>query len=66
VSTGQSQRLLDTDEALEALTAGLIDQAAVRRAFERAFAAVDGIAAADRDVDAWLAGQGIPITWPGP
>jgi uncharacterized protein len=66
VRTGQDQRLLDTDEALAALSAGLIDQAAAERAFECAFRAVDGIAAAHRDVDAWLAGQGIPITWRRP
>jgi predicted RNA-binding protein associated with RNAse of E/G family len=66
VTTGQDQRLLDTDETLEALTAGLIDHAAARRAFERAFVAVDGIAAANRDVDAWLAGQGIAVTWRRP
>ena len=30
------------------------------------FAAVDGIAAAGHDVDAWLAGQGFPVTWPSP
>jgi uncharacterized protein len=66
VRTGQDQQLRDTDETLAALGAGLIDQAAAERAFDRAFRAVDGIAAADRDVDAWLAGQGIPITWRTP
>jgi len=66
VTAGQSQRLEDVDETLAALTEGLIDHAAARRAFERAFAAVDGIAAADHDVDAWLAGQGIAATWQRP
>ena len=66
VTTGHDQRLLDTDETLAALTAGLIDHDAARRAFDRAFAAVDGIAAAGHDVDAWLAGQGFPVTWPSP
>jgi uncharacterized protein len=66
VRTGLNQRLLDTDEALEALQAGLIDRAAAERAFARAFQAVDGIAAANWRVEAWLAGQGIPATWPGP
>jgi len=63
VRTGQDQQLLDTDETLAALGAGLIDRAAAERAFGRAFEAVDGIAAAQRDVDAWLAGQGIAVTW---
>jgi len=66
VTTGRHQRLLDTEETLAALTEGLIDHAAAGRAFERAFTAVDGIAAADHDVDTWLAGQGVPVTWPGP
>lgn len=66
VRTGLTQRLLDTDETLAALHAGLIDAAAAERAFQRAFHAVDGIAAANRDVDAWLTGQGIPVTWRTP
>lgn len=66
VATGQYVRLLDTDEALGALTEGLIDHATAGRAFERAFGAVDGIAAANRDVDAWLAGQRMATTWGSP
>ena len=66
VTTGVDQHLLDTDEALAALTEGLIDHDTARRAFARAFAAVDGIAAAAHDVTAWLAGQGIAATWPSP
>lgn len=53
-------RVLDTDEALEAQEAGLLDRVTVQRAFERTFAAVDGIAAAGYDVEAWL---GLPLTW---
>ncbi|HEU5110263.1 MAG TPA: DUF402 domain-containing protein [Micromonosporaceae bacterium] len=63
VHTGRDQRLLDTDETLAALQAGLIDQAAAERAFDRAYQAIDGIAAAGRNVDAWLAGEGLPVTW---
>jgi uncharacterized protein len=54
-------RVLDTDEILEAHTAGLLDQVTVQRAFERTFRVVEGIAAAGYDVEAWL---GIPLTWP--
>lgn len=53
-------RVLDTDELLEAHTAGLLDRVTVQRAFELTFSAVDGIAAAGYDVEAWL---GIPLTW---
>lgn len=66
VRTGQDQRLLDADETLAALGAGLIDQAAAERAFQRAFTAVDGIAASNWDVDVWLAAQRIPVTWRRP
>ncbi|MCT2587115.1 DUF402 domain-containing protein [Actinophytocola sp. S1-96] len=57
-------RVLDTDEVLEARSAGLIDDAAARRAFERTFAAVDGIAAAGYDVEAWIAAVfKVTLTW---
>ena len=52
--------VLDTDEVLEAHTAGLLDRVTVQRAFERTFAAVEGIAAAGYDVERWL---GLPLTW---
>jgi predicted RNA-binding protein associated with RNAse of E/G family len=63
VRTGQDLRVLDTDETVAALQAGLIDRAAAQRAFERTFVAVDGIAAAGHDVDAWLVSQGMRLTW---
>ena len=53
-------RVLDTDEVLAARTAGHIDEPTAQRAFERTFAAVDGIAAAGYDVEAWL---DLPLTW---
>jgi len=60
VRDGRDLRVLDTDEILEAQTAGLLDRVSTERAFERTFAAVEGIAAAGYDVEAWL---GIPLTW---
>jgi predicted RNA-binding protein associated with RNAse of E/G family len=66
VRTGVHQELHDVDETLAALSAGLIDHDAARRAFEQAFTAVDGIAAVHHNVDAWLAGQGIRVTWRSP
>lgn len=57
-------RVLDTDELLAARVDGLVDDAAARRAFDRAFAVVDGIAAADYDVEAWVASAfKIALTW---
>jgi predicted RNA-binding protein associated with RNAse of E/G family len=63
VRTGRDQRVLDTDETLAALRAGLINLAAAQRAFELAFLAVDGISSAGHDVDAWLARQHIQLSW---
>lgn len=56
-------RVEDDDELLAALRAGLIDMGAAQRALERTHRTVDGIAHADYDVDAWLAGQGITAEW---
>ena len=53
-------RVLDTDEVLTARSAGLIDDRTTQRAIERTFAAVEGIAAAGYDVEAWL---DVPLTW---
>jgi len=53
-------RVLDTDELLEARLAGLVDDAAVLRAFERTFRAVEGITAAGYEVETWL---DLPLTW---
>jgi predicted RNA-binding protein associated with RNAse of E/G family len=64
VRTGRDQRVLDTDETLAALHAGLINLAAAQRAFEHAFLAVDGISSAGHDIDAWLARQHIRLSWP--
>src|SRR5256885_14724475 len=54
VTTGRGQQLLDVDETLAAVRAGLIDAAAGQRAFERAFRAVDRIAASRYRGDDWL------------
>ncbi|GAB3449651.1 DUF402 domain-containing protein [Actinophytocola sediminis] len=57
-------RVLDTDEVLAARVDGLLDDATTQRAFARTFAAVDGIAAAGYDVEAWVASAfKIALTW---
>lgn len=57
-------RVLDTDEVLAARVDGLIDDETAQRAFARTFAAVEGIASAGYDVEAWLAGAfAITLTW---
>jgi uncharacterized protein len=57
-------RVLDTDEVLAARVEGLIDDVTARRAFDRTFATVEGIAAAGYDVEAWVAkAYKIALTW---
>jgi predicted RNA-binding protein associated with RNAse of E/G family len=60
VFDGRSLTVHDTDELLEAHSAGLLDRVSTQGALERAYAAVDGIAAAGYDVEAWLE---VPLTW---
>ncbi|MFL6123855.1 DUF402 domain-containing protein [Actinophytocola sp.] len=62
VNDHQGLRVVDTDEIIEANTAGFLDRVVMQRAFERTFTAVEGIAASGYDVEAWL---GVPLTWPG-
>jgi uncharacterized protein len=63
----QDLRVLDTDEVLAARVDGLIDDATAQRAFERTFAAVDGIAAAGYDVEEWVARAfKVALTWDDP
>ncbi|MFD8880015.1 DUF402 domain-containing protein [Corynebacterium xerosis] len=56
-------RVDDADELTAAVAAGLIDAEAGAWAIDRAFAALAGITAHGRDVDAWLASVGCPVTW---
>lgn len=63
VRTGRDTTLLDVDELLAAYTAGLLDAPTVERAIATAVRAVDGIAAHGHDLDAWLAAEGMPVTW---
>lgn len=63
VRTGREAEVEDVDELFAACAEGLIDTATAERAVRRAVAAVDGIAAHRHDLDAWLASQGMPVTW---
>ncbi|WP_130348715.1 DUF402 domain-containing protein [Herbihabitans rhizosphaerae] len=64
VYTGRRLEVLDTDELLAAVLAGLIDADAAQRALERVNRTVDGLASHGYDVGEWLAPQGIHLTWP--
>ncbi|MBF6078404.1 DUF402 domain-containing protein [Nocardia beijingensis] len=63
VRRGGTAELLGVDELLAAHAAGLVDTAQAHRAFERATAVLDGLAAHDHRVESWLAANGITLTW---
>jgi len=63
VHTGRGVQVVDTDELLEAVTAGLLDPAAARNALETTYAAVDGLARHGYRLDHWLATAGAWPTW---
>ncbi|MBF6467634.1 hypothetical protein IU427_20940 [Nocardia beijingensis] len=63
VRRGRTAELLGVDELLAAHAAGLVDTAQAHRAFERATAVLDGLAAHEHRVESWLATHGIVLTW---
>jgi uncharacterized protein len=62
--TGRGASVLDVDEFVAAVAAGLLDARRAEHALHCSHAAVDGLAAHGHDLDAWLAGHGITLTWP--
>jgi predicted RNA-binding protein associated with RNAse of E/G family len=65
VRTGRGTELVDLDELLDAHRHGLLDSATAQQALQSAVAAVDGLAAHGHDLNAWLAGSGIDLSWQG-
>lgn len=63
VRTGRGTELADLDELLEAARMGLLSAEATEAALRRAFVAVDGLAAHGHDLNAWLAGSGMELSW---
>jgi uncharacterized protein len=63
VRTRQDAEVLDVDEFVAAVAAGLLSPAAAEVAMHRTHRAVDGIAAHGHDLDAWLGGLGITLSW---
>lgn len=64
VRTASGVELADTDELMAAVAEGLLSQHDAEQAVLRAVAAVDGLARHGYDLHRWLAGQGMPVTWP--
>jgi predicted RNA-binding protein associated with RNAse of E/G family len=63
VRTRIGVELADVDELLEAVRHGLLSPEVGESAIRRAAAAIDGLARNDYDLNAWLAGEGIALTW---
>jgi predicted RNA-binding protein associated with RNAse of E/G family len=66
VKTGVRTEVLDIDELLAAAGDDVISPADANLAVAGAFSAVDAIAAHGHSVDAWLASEGMPLTWLDP
>lgn len=63
VRTGREVEVLDTDELLAAVTAGLLDHTVAQQALHTAFGAVDGLARHGYRLDRWLASLDVHLTW---
>lgn len=55
--------VVDVDEYVAAVTEGLLSPDLAETALHRTTAAVAGLAAHGYDLDAWLGGHGITVTW---
>lgn len=63
VRVGRGLEVLDVNELTSALVDGQIDQVTAQRALLTAFETVDTLAAHGYDLDGWLAGRGVMLTW---
>ncbi|MGH3796380.1 MAG: DUF402 domain-containing protein [Pseudonocardiaceae bacterium] len=63
VRAGRSADVLDIDELLDAVVAGLLDPPTAQAALATAFRAVDGLARHGYRLDRWLATVGARPTW---
>ncbi|GAA4824909.1 DUF402 domain-containing protein [Actinomycetospora corticicola] len=64
VHTGERTELLDVDEYVEAVAAGVLAREPAERALTTATVTHAGIAQHGHDLDAWLAGHGVTLDWP--
>jgi predicted RNA-binding protein associated with RNAse of E/G family len=63
VRTGYGVEVLDTDELLAAVAAGLLDRSAAQAALATTYQALDGLARHDYRLDRWLSTVGMWPTW---
>lgn len=63
VRTGLDAKVIDIDEFLIALRAGLMDDETAERAMRTTYRTLDAVARHGYDLPAWLATLGIVLTW---
>lgn len=63
VRTGRGTEVIDVDELLCAHHHGLLSTETAAQALTTAVSAVGGLAAHGHDLNAWLAGIGVELTW---
>ncbi|MBB3606848.1 hypothetical protein FHT40_006541 [Mycolicibacterium sp. BK556] len=63
VYAGDRTDLIDSDELFDAHRDGLVSTETAEVALQRVVVAVDGLARHDHDLNAWLAADGMPLTW---
>jgi hypothetical protein len=63
VRTGREAVVVDVDEFVAAVALGLLDPATAESAMHRTHHAVDRLAAHGHDLDRWLAGLGVRLSW---
>ena len=61
--TGQGLDILDTEELLEALTAGLLTTAQATDALRTAYDTIDGLARHHYNLMSWLAASDVRLSW---
>ncbi|MGD9525503.1 DUF402 domain-containing protein [Pseudonocardia sp.] len=63
VRSGRDSTVIDVDEFVSAVATGVMPPATAEAALHTTYAAVAGLAAHGHDLDAWLAGLGISLSW---
>jgi len=63
VHTGERTEVLDLDEFAEAVAAGVLDAARAERALGTSHRTLAGLAGHGHDLDRWLAGHEVALTW---
>ena len=65
VRTGVGVELADVDELLTAVRHGLLTPEVGEQAVQTRRRAIDGLSRHDYDLDRWLAGNGMTLSWRG-